>query len=565
MTPSARASSFRSRVALALLTLGIGVATVLGWWAERGRGVALPDVEDARLQCVSYAPFRRPGETPFDPAFRVSPERIEQDLRILRERTGCVRTYAVHQGLEAVPAVARRLGMRVKLGAWIGRDARANAAELERALALARENRDVVDLLIVGNEVLLRQELTPAELARLLERARRGAAVPVSYADVWEFWLRNDSLARHVDVVTVHILPYWEDHPVSIDAAVDHVFSIAAKVAEHFSGTPVLVGETGWPAMGRQREAAVPGHLNQARFAREFVARAQREPLRYNFIEGFDQPWKRRLEGAMGGYWGLFDRDGAPRFEWSGPVAEDRAWWTGPLAAVFAAIGGLAAGRRARLRAAARTAMAAGWALTASSFVAGCAYLLAWQRGLLEGTIGVAIAAASVACAFLATRTIALRIDAEGVLGAEAGRPPTAVAPVPSLAEVLFGPPREGRALGLTRAIVLFGAASLALALVFEGRYRGFPWALFVAPALSLLALRIVEPGAAASAPHERMLALVAAACAPAIVWIEGGANAQAVGFAAVLLCLSASMWPARGRSSASAARSAAGADGPAL
>jgi len=550
MNPSTRTSTSWSRAVLALLTLGIGAAAVLWWWVERGRSVALPEVESARLQCVSYAPFRRPGETPFDPAFRVSPQRIEQDLRILRERAGCVRTYAVHQGLEAVPAVARRLGMRVKLGAWIGRDAGANAAELERAVALAREYRDVVELLIVGNEVLLRQELAPAELARLLERARREAPVPVTYADVWEYWLRHDFLRRHVDVVTVHILPYWEDHPVAIEAAVDHVFSIAAKVRAHFSGTPVLVGETGWPARGRQREGAVPGHLNQARFAREFVARVEREPLRYNFIEGFDQPWKRQLEGAMGGYWGLFDRDGVPRFAWSGPVAEDRAWWSGPLAAALAAIVGFAAGRRARFRAAARGAMALGWALTASTLVAGCGYLIAWQRGLLEGAIGVAVAAVSVVCALLATRALALRIDAEGVRALSdpvASRPQAGGAAVPSLAQALCGRVQEERALALSRAIVLFGAASIALALVFEGRYRGFPWALFAAPALTLLALRVVDRRPVAHAPQERMLALVIAACACAIVWIEGGSNTQAIGFASVLVCLSASMWPACG------------------
>ena len=126
-----------------------------------------------------------------DAGLHIAPQAIEADLRLLRAVTGCVRTYGLDHGLDAVPAIARRLGLRVVLGAWIGRDAAANEAQLRRALDLAHEYRDVVQLLVVGNEVLLRRELAPEALAVLLARARRESPVPVAYADVWEFWLRH--------------------------------------------------------------------------------------------------------------------------------------------------------------------------------------------------------------------------------------------------------------------------------------------------------------------------------------------------------------------------------------
>jgi glucan 1,3-beta-glucosidase len=247
-TATNRLSATR-RVAV-LQLLGAVLAVTLAWAFWRGQPVALPESHaDARLPCVSYAPFRRAGDTPFDPTLRISPVAIEADLRLLATITGCVRTYGLDHGLDAVPAIARRLGLRVVLGAWIGRDAAANEIQLQRALQLARDYQDVVQLLVVGNEVLLRRELPAAELASLLARARRASPVPVTYADVWEFWLRHaTALREHVDVVAVHILPYWEDEPIGIDQAVNHVAEITAQMQAVFGDTPLFIAETGWPA-----------------------------------------------------------------------------------------------------------------------------------------------------------------------------------------------------------------------------------------------------------------------------------------------------------------------------
>ena len=39
----------------------------------------------------------------------------------------------------------------------------------------------------------------------------------------------------------------------------------------------------------------------------EILDLAKKEDFRVNLIEAYDRPWKRQLEGAVGGYWGLFD------------------------------------------------------------------------------------------------------------------------------------------------------------------------------------------------------------------------------------------------------------------
>ena len=89
--------------------------------------------------------------------------------------------------------------------------------------------------------------------------------VPVTYADVWEFWLRNRELYDAVDFVTIHILPYWEDFPIPREIAAAHVDVIRKRMAVAFPGKEILIGETGWPSAGRMREGALPSRTNQAR------------------------------------------------------------------------------------------------------------------------------------------------------------------------------------------------------------------------------------------------------------------------------------------------------------
>ncbi len=61
----------------------------------------------------------------------------------------------------------------------------------------------------------------------------------------------------------------------------------------------------------------------------------------FNLIEAFDQPWKRKLEGAMGGYWGHVHsrRRAAGEPPWAGVA--DPQWWHMPLACSVGGAAGL--------------------------------------------------------------------------------------------------------------------------------------------------------------------------------------------------------------------------------
>ncbi|MCZ7566504.1 MAG: hypothetical protein M5U08_24140 [Burkholderiales bacterium] len=258
------------RRALVLAALAAcAVASLAGWWL-RGQPVRPVDAPVERVACASYAPYRLPGQSPFVPGIRIPAAQIRADLELLAKRVRCVRTYSVSQGLAEVPRIARALGLEVLLGVWIGRDERANERELALAIDVANRAPEAVRAVIVGNEVLLRREQPPERLRAMIERVRTAVPQPVTYADVWEFWLRHRELAQSVSFVTVHILPYWEDDPVPVERAVGHLKHVYGEVRQAFPGKAVLLGETGWPSAGRNRAGAVPGRVNQARFIREF-------------------------------------------------------------------------------------------------------------------------------------------------------------------------------------------------------------------------------------------------------------------------------------------------------
>jgi exo-beta-1,3-glucanase (GH17 family) len=304
-----------------LLVNVILLAGLIGWFIHKNTPVKLASVPVEKLQCVSYAPYYKTGQTPFNPQMMISPEQVEADLTLLSKQFNCVRTYSVNQGLDHVPVAAQKLNMQVMLGAWIGWTERNNIAELDKAVDLANTYPNTIKALIIGNEVLLRGEQTEATLKRYLNKAKSATQTPITYADVWEFWRKHPKLEAEVDFVTTHILPYWEDDPQSVEVAILHTTDIMALLDSTFQ-KPIFIGETGWPSEGRQRNTSVPSHVNQARYIRDFLAVAHTKNWQYNIIEAIDQPWKRELEGTVGGYWGIYNSDLTPKFSFTNAVAE---------------------------------------------------------------------------------------------------------------------------------------------------------------------------------------------------------------------------------------------------
>jgi len=304
-----------------ILVAAIFAVVTFGLWGYLNRPESEPPWP-AHIQGVAFSPFAA-DQNPFGSRDVPPPEQIDSDLRLLENKTYAVRTYSVLGSLGKVPELAARHHISVALGVELTRDADKNELEMRTGIALAREHRNVTRVL-VGNEVLLRGDLTVDELAQQLDRARAAIRQPVGYADTWATWLKNPEIVRHVDFIAVHLFPYWEG--VDVESAVDFCFRELKAVQSAYPKKPVIIGEIGWPSEGRNRAGAVASVSNEALFLRRFLARAEKEHQRYYIMEAFDQPWKARDEGAVGSYWGIYDANRQPKFEFTAPIVRIPEW-----------------------------------------------------------------------------------------------------------------------------------------------------------------------------------------------------------------------------------------------
>lgn len=286
-----------------------------------------------RIQGFSFSPMR-PGNDPVKHILPTEAE-IEADLKLLSGRTNAVRSYSV-EGVQAkIPQLASKFGLNVTLGAWIGPDLEANERQLEEVIRLAQENYQNVIRVIIGNEVILRGEVTVKQLDAYLERAQSALNIPVSTAEPWHVWIQHPDLANHVDFITTHMLPYWEG--VRLDDAVGYIIDRYNTLTQNFPDKLVVIGEVGWPSNGRKRGGAVASPANQATFLRRFLAKAEDLGYVYYVMEAFDQVWKQKnTEGAVGAYWGVYDANRQPKFPFTSPIVSIPEWQT--LAGVSVAI-----------------------------------------------------------------------------------------------------------------------------------------------------------------------------------------------------------------------------------
>ncbi len=467
------------RLILILAALCVAGLANLAVWSLPNQPVPLEPPPGGKLRSVSFAPFRD-GQSPLTQIFP-SAAQIEEDLAALAPQVAGVRTYTSLEGLQVVPELARKHGLQVTMGAWLSSKLEKNEAEIASLIDLANRHPDVITRVIVGNEVLLRRELTPEQVAGYIDRVKAAVKQPVSYADVWEWWLKYPQIADHVDYLTIHLLPYWEDVPAGVAGATERIRSSYRIIAQRFPGKPILVGETGWPTAGRSRGAAVPGLVNKAVFVNGFVRMAAQEGFDYNVIEAFDQDWKAKLEGTVGGHWGLYGSDRVAKFSLAGPVVETREW-----PRLFALSGGVALVLLAGMALLRRRLPGSGWAaLILLTQTLSTLFVQAvqaafhgkhyWHDTALAGGMLALTAALSLAVLLTAHRVLASGgLAREPLAGLRHGRP--AFAPTEWV----------GR-----WAAVALGVAALvwSLLIVFDGRYRDFPNVYLLIPAVALPAL----------------------------------------------------------------------------
>lgn len=311
------------RILVALLVACLASASL---WASLDRPLDAPDWH-GQFKGVSYTPSHLYTESQL--AAGVDPAVIRRDMEQLSQVTKRVRTYTVDRGHDVIPSIAKDYGLKVTLGIWLSGDRELNEIEVTKALKVINDNPGVIDRVIVGNEVVMRRELTPAELTEYIVRVRAAVTnkkVEVGTADVWSVWLDYPDLAKESAFIGIHLLPYWEGE--SSANGVDYVTERFAMVQKAFPKKKIVIAEAGWPSDGRVKKGSVPSPSMEAYFLRHFLNLATAKNYDYYIVEAFDQPWKAGPEGAVGAFWGMFDAEGKPKFTFTGDLTSFPDWAT---------------------------------------------------------------------------------------------------------------------------------------------------------------------------------------------------------------------------------------------
>lgn len=458
--------------------LMLSLFTLYMWYSPNRPQAGDVTMPAGKLNSLSYTPYRN-GEGPEDKTFP-SPAKIAADLTLIAGQANGIRTYAALEGTPAqtaarlanhtdIAALAQKAGLKMWLGIWLGSDTKKNAEEIAAGIAEANAYPDTVTRVVVGNEVLLRRELSVDGLNADIDYVHARVKQPVAYADVTDFWKQFPQVAPHVDVVMIHILPYWEDKPLGLDDALASVQTNITAFKKLFPNKPISIGETGWPSRGRWRGAAAPSRVNEAVYLRRFATQAAADGVDYNIIEAFDQDWKYKDEGIAGANWGLWNAHRVLKFPLNGPVTERPSWpWYAVLAALMGSALFAAVGMRNLRLAVPAFALGNGLAIACMG-----TFPLLYDKWQLLGAV-VNLPLQFIFAFLIINRTDALLSGA-------------AVAPAMTGAEVLaslrrFRLPLNYHALWF---IFLAAAAIYEALLVLNGRYLDAPTPVFIIPVLA--------------------------------------------------------------------------------
>jgi len=301
-------------------------------WAWFNRPAQVPEW-DGKIGGLAYVPYLR-FQSPLRGIFPTIDD-VDADLKLLSTRTNRIRTYSSLEN-PAVPGIAKKYGMKVLAGVYLDHRLQRNEDEITALIDASRRN-DNIDRVMVGNETLLRGDMSIDALIAYIDRVRAQVKVPVSTAEPYWVWRKYPQLADHVDFISIHLLPYWEKFARK-DAVGIGVLKNYYELQSQFPNKHILIGEVGWPSAGDRISVATPSVEDEAQFIRQFVREASLRKIDYYLMEAFDQPWKEGIEGRVGAYWGVYGADRQPKFSFTGPVTEDPQWPTKALIAALIAL-----------------------------------------------------------------------------------------------------------------------------------------------------------------------------------------------------------------------------------
>lgn len=263
-----------------------------------------------KIYGFSFSPYHE-GQHPTLES-NITVEQIRTRMEIIAPHTEWVRTFSCTDGNENIPAIAHEFGIKTLVGAWICDDMEKNREELDSLIQVAQAGH--VDMIAIGNEVMLREELeTHQILAYIAEVKEACPGIPVSYVDAYYVFREYPEIVEAIDVILANCYPFWEY--CDVDHAVDYMRSMYNLTVQVADGKPVIISETGWPNHGDALGAAQPGKHNAMRYFVETYEWAEQEDVDIFYFSSFDESWKIDAEGSCGAHWGIWDKNNQYKYD----------------------------------------------------------------------------------------------------------------------------------------------------------------------------------------------------------------------------------------------------------
>jgi exo-beta-1,3-glucanase (GH17 family) len=279
-------------------------------WTEAERNTlrdAFAAVLQRGMHGLCFSPYLE-GQAP---GTQIGEVQIRERLKLIQPHTRWIRSFSCTDGHEQTPRIAHELGLKTLVGAWIGTDAEINEREIAGVIEVARAGH--ADIVAVGNEVLLREDMNEDELLACIQRVKDALpGVPVGYVDAYYLFELHPRITAACDVVLTNCYPFWEGCPR--EGALAYMQSMVRRTRAAAPGKRIVISETGWPDKGSAFHGAVPSTEGAMAYFVDTIEWAEKDGIEVFYFAAFDEAWKVGAEGDVGAYWGLWDKDGSPKF-----------------------------------------------------------------------------------------------------------------------------------------------------------------------------------------------------------------------------------------------------------
>lgn len=237
----------------------------------------------------------------------ITKQQINHRLQIIAPHTQWIRTFSCTEDNELIPEIAKEKKLKVLAGAWISNDRLRNEKEIKQLIELAKNG--FVDMVAVGNEVLHRHELNLDELVGYINLVKQSipSHIPVGYVDAYYQYLENPSLVDACDVIFINCYPFWEGAAFELSLGyLDRMVSLTQQIAKN---KKVVITETGWPTIGEKIQDAIPNYVNAMKYFISVHEWVKTSNIEVFYFSSFDETWKIKQEGNVGGSWGIWDKN----------------------------------------------------------------------------------------------------------------------------------------------------------------------------------------------------------------------------------------------------------------